>query len=81
MSPQGSYLVLSANIPYIEFDIFICDGLNVEANCRDGGHVLVQLELVKNRYNLMSALSFHTQVFRPRGGIAHWSFRQHQAPT
>ena len=66
MSPQGSYLVLSANIPHIEFDIFVRNGLNVEADGRDGGHVLVQLELVENRYDLMSALSFHTQVFRPR---------------
>ena len=49
MSPQWSYLVLSADIPHIEFDIFVGDGLNVEADGRDGGHVLVQLELVENR--------------------------------
>ena len=49
MSPQGSYLVLSANIPHIELDIFVGDGLNVEADSWDGGNVLVQLELVENR--------------------------------
>ena len=61
MSPQRSYLVLSANIPHIEFDIFIRNGLNVEADGRDGGHVLVQLELVEDGYKLTSALSFRTK--------------------
>ena len=63
MSPQGSYLVLSANIPHVEFDIFVRNGLNVEADGRDGGHVLVKLELVENRYNPRSALSFRTHRY------------------
>lgn len=48
MSPQRPDLVLSAHIPDIEFDILICDGLDVEAYGGDGGDGLVELELVED---------------------------------
>lgn len=48
MSPQRPNLVLSAHIPDIEFDVLIRDRFNVEADCRDGGDVLVELEFVED---------------------------------
>ena len=48
MSPQRSYLVLSSYIPDVEFDILVCDCLDVEANGGDRGDVRVELELVED---------------------------------
>ena len=48
MPPQRSNLILSSHIPNVEFDILIRDGLDVEANCRDGGDVGVDFQLVEN---------------------------------
>ena len=48
MSPERPYLVLSAYIPDIEFDVFVGDGLDVEADGGDGGDVGVDFELVEN---------------------------------
>lgn len=48
MSPQRSNLVLAADIPDVELDILIRDRLDVEADCRDGGDVLVELEFVED---------------------------------
>lgn len=33
MTPQRSDFVLSADVPYVELDILVCDGLDVEADC------------------------------------------------
>ena len=41
MPPQRSNLVLSSHIPDIELDILIRDGLNVEADGRDGSDVRI----------------------------------------
>jgi len=49
MSPQGSDLILSTNIPYGELDVLVLDRLHVEANRGDGGHNLSKLQLVQNR--------------------------------
>lgn len=32
MSPQRTNLILSSYVPYIEFDILICDSLHVETD-------------------------------------------------
>lgn len=50
MPPQRPDLVLSSYIPDVELDIFVCDRLHVEADCRDSGDVLVELELVQDSY-------------------------------
>ena len=49
MSPQRPYLVLPADIPDVEFDVLVGDGLDVEADSRYGGNVLVQLKLIQYR--------------------------------
>jgi hypothetical protein len=46
MSPQRPDLVLSAHIPDVELDVFVGNGLDVEADGGDGGDILVQFELV-----------------------------------
>lgn len=33
VSPQGTDLVLPANVPDVELDVLVCHGLHVEANC------------------------------------------------
>jgi hypothetical protein len=48
MSPQRTDLVLSTDIPHVKLDILVCNSLDVESDSGDGGHVLVQLELVQN---------------------------------
>ena len=48
MPPQGSDLVLATYIPHVEFDILVSDSFDVKADCRYGGDVLIQLELVKD---------------------------------
>jgi hypothetical protein len=50
MSPERADLVLSSNIPHIELCVFVGDGLDVEAYCRDGRYVLLELEVVEDGY-------------------------------
>merc|ERR1711892_1528805 len=49
MTPQGPNLVLSANVPHGERDIFVLDCFDVETNGRNSGDNLAQLQLVQNR--------------------------------
>lgn len=46
--PQGPNLVLTANVPYIKFDVFVGNSFDVEANSGDRSDVLAELELVEN---------------------------------
>nr|POF11644.1 hypothetical protein CFP56_44482 [Quercus suber] len=48
MSPQRPDLVLSADVPDVEFGIFVRDALDVEADGRDGRHVGIEFELVQD---------------------------------
>jgi hypothetical protein len=48
MSPQRPDLVLTSDIPDVEFGVLVGDGFDVEADGRDGSHVLVEFELVEN---------------------------------
>ena len=48
VSPQRANLVLAADVPDVELCVLVCDGLDVEADGGDGGHVLVELELVED---------------------------------
>ena len=50
MPPKRPNLVLPSHIPNIEFDILVRDGLDVEADSRDGSDVGVELELVEDGY-------------------------------
>ena len=49
MTPQRPDLVLSANVPHIEFDVLVRDGFDVEPDGGDSGHALVQLQFVEYR--------------------------------
>merc|ERR1712083_897353 len=48
VTPQRSDLVLASNIPHRERDVLVLDGLDVEANGRDGGNDLAKLQLVED---------------------------------
>jgi hypothetical protein len=48
VSPQGTDLVLTSDVPHVEFGVLVCDSLDVEADGWDGGDVLVELELVED---------------------------------
>lgn len=48
MSPQGPDLVLATDIPHVELDVLVGDGLDVEADGGNGGNVLAELQLVQD---------------------------------
>lgn len=48
MAPEGADLVLAADIPDVEFGVFVGYGFDVEADCGDGGDVLFEFEVVED---------------------------------
>ena len=48
VSPEKSNLVLTTDIPHIERDVLVLDGLDVEADGGDGVDDLTELKLVKD---------------------------------
>lgn len=49
MPPKGSNLVLTANIPHVEFDVLVGHALDVESDGRDRSDVLVaELQFIEN---------------------------------
>ena len=48
VSPQGSDLILTSDIPNGEVDVLVLDSLDVEADGGDGGDDLTELELVED---------------------------------
>ena len=46
--PEKSDLVLTTDIPHVEADVLVLDGLDVEANRGDGVDDLTELELVED---------------------------------
>lgn len=51
VSPERADLVLTADIPHIEFDVLIGHALDVESDGGDRGHVLVaEFQFVKNSW-------------------------------
>ena len=48
MAPERSELVLAADVPALELNVLVLQGLHVEANRRNRVHCLVHLELVKD---------------------------------
>lgn len=45
---QWMDFVLVINILDVEFDVFVCDGFDVEVDGGNGGDVLVEFEFVEN---------------------------------
>ena len=64
VSPKRSNLVLPAHIPHVELDILIGHGFDVEAHGRDGGNILVQFQLVEDRYLAVSVVQDSRPVWR-----------------
>lgn len=48
MPPQRPDLILATDVPNVELDVLVGDGLDVEADGGNGGDVLAQLELVED---------------------------------
>jgi hypothetical protein len=49
VSPEGSDLVLTTDIPDIELDILVGHALDVESDGRNGSHILVaEFKFVEN---------------------------------
>jgi hypothetical protein len=48
VAPQRPDLVLTADVPHREADVFVFHSLDVEANCRNGRDNLAELEFVEN---------------------------------
>ena len=48
MAPEGADFVLPANVPDVEFDVFVGYCFDVEADGGDRGDVLVEFELVED---------------------------------
>lgn len=50
MPPQRTNLVLTTDIPDIEFHVLVGDALDVESDGGDGGDVLVEFQFIQNGY-------------------------------
>lgn len=49
VSPEGSNLILTTDIPDIELDVLVSHAFDIESNRRNGGDVLVgEFELIEN---------------------------------
>lgn len=48
MPPERTDLVLSTDVPHIELDVLVGESLDVEPDGWDGGHRLVEFQLVEN---------------------------------
>ena len=49
VSPQRTNLVLPAHVPNVKLDVLVRYRLDVEADSRNRGHVLVEFQFVQNR--------------------------------
>lgn len=55
MSPEGSDLVLTTDVPDVELDILVGHALDVESDSRNGSHILVaKFEFVENSWKKRS---------------------------
>jgi hypothetical protein len=48
MPPQWTNLILTTDIPDIEFDVLVGHALDVESDGGDGGNVLVEFQFIQN---------------------------------
>lgn len=48
MPPERTDLVLSADVPDVEFDVLVGYGFDVEADGRNGGNILVELKFIED---------------------------------
>lgn len=54
--PEGTNLVLASDIPDVELDVLVGNSLDVETDGGDGGHRLVELELVEDGWRSAASL-------------------------
>jgi hypothetical protein len=64
--------------PNVEFDVLVRDGLDVEADCWDGGDGLVQLELVEDSWWPPPLVSYLEHSQQSRTGLARRVETQHE---
>ena len=58
MSPQGSDLVLTTDIPNVEFDVLVGHALDVKAHGRNGSDILVaEFQFVENCCMVLASCS------------------------
>lgn len=51
MSPEGSDLVLTTDVPDVELNVLVGNALDVKSDSRNGSHVLVaEFEFVENSW-------------------------------
>ena len=88
MAPERPDLILSSDIPHVELDVLVRDRLDVEADGRDGGDALVELQFVKyccERVRCQfEALGMKNNISTRRGegeGRAYSSCQPHPSPT
>jgi len=73
MPPERTDLVLSTDVPDVELGVLVGDCLNVEADCRNGGDILVELQLVKNGWkeNVSQMVVLVNDVLLANAGHGH----------
>jgi len=59
VTPQGTDLILTTNIPHCKVDVFVLNCLYVETNCGNGGNDLTKLKFVQNGGFSSSIKSHH----------------------
>lgn len=67
VSPQRTNLVLTTYVPDVKFDVLVGHALDVEADGRDSGDILVELQLVQNscRRAMVSTLVYVRALLAP----------------
>jgi hypothetical protein len=81
VSPQRTDLVLTTYVPHVEFDILVRHGLDVEADSRNRGHVLVEFEFVKDCCSWLDldCTTIRAQLSYPH--VTYLSCLPHRGPT
>jgi hypothetical protein len=78
--PERTDLILSSDIPDVEFGVLVCDGFDVEADGRDRSNVLFELEIVKDSYRPIVSVQICVRNLSD-GGCSYSSSQQRPSPT
>mmetsp|Transcript_13 Transcript_13/g.41 ORF Transcript_13/g.41 Transcript_13/m.41 type:complete len:243 (-) Transcript_13:27-755(-) len=87
--PQLAELLLATDVPHMELDILVLDGVDVEADRRDGLLHLVQLELLQDGRLAGGVEADHEdggvllreEAVKPRQDVSHDSKNTHSSHT
>lgn len=67
VSPQRANLILTTDIPDIEFDVLVGDALDVEPDSGNSGDVLVKLQFIQNSFEHTSSSADGRGLWSPIG--------------